>query len=482
MRDKERTIALKIYRVVTQRFSVGNLRNVLSAQALCHTHKHSRLDKRKGDAMNTTIAREIGMLSRLSAITGIGIPEAAMAQLKPAIDPQIQACVRGKAITGSFTVAGSDTMKPLTQRWESTRRGVAVAVVSALCVVLGLMPAWAEQPLDLVRPVVDSSIASYQPKAGVSGAIAIAGSNTMQPIMVQVASAFKLWQPDIKIAVQGGGSDAAMQQFLQDQSTIRRGDANPMGHLVSGHVGLLASSRPLTDDERKDFRSRYGFEPTEIPIALDAIAIYVNHQNPLQSLTLEQVDAVFSQSRKRGAPGNITTWGQLGLADGWEQRPIRLYGRDKRSGTRTLFMDRALLDGTLKSEVKEEPGTAMEILDIGRDLLGIGYAGIGFQASTVRILPIAPKAGEAPIAPTAETAANGTYPLTRSLYLYAKRNPKGELEPEIAEFLRYINSREGQETIVRAGVYPLSSQQITTNLQALVGGHTSAASVMTATR
>lgn len=360
------------------------------------------------------------------------------------------------------------------------RRGVTAGMVSALC-LFSLTSAWAEQPLDLVRPVVDSSIASYQPKTGVSGAIVIAGSDTMQPIIVKAASAFKLWQPNIKIAVQGGGSDAAMRQFLQDQATIRRGDAKSQGHLVSGHVKLLASSRPLTDDERKDFRSRYGFEPTEVPIALDAIALYVNHQNPLQGLTLDQVDALFSQSRKRGAP-NITTWGQLGLADGWEQQPIRLYGRDKRSGTRTLFIHTALLDGTLKSEVKEEPGTAMEILDISRDLLGIGYAGIGFQASTVRILPIAPKAGETSVVPTAETATNGTYPLTRSLYLYAKRDPKGELEPEIAEFLRYLNSREGQEAIAKAGVYPISSQQITTNLQALVGGHTSSIGMIAATR
>lgn len=342
--------------------------------------------------------------------------------------------------------------------------------------------ALAESPQISLRPVVDSAIAPFQPKAGVTGAIVIAGSDTMQPILIKAAAAFKLFQPGIKVAVQGGGSDAALRQFIQDQSTIRRGDANPRGHIVSGHVGLLASSRPLTEDERKDFRSRYGFAVTEIPIALDAIALYVNHQNPVSSLTLDQVDAIFSQSRKRGVAESITTWGQLGLQDGWEQQPIRLYGRDKRSGTRTLFMHTALLDGTLKAQVKEEPGPAMEILDISRDQLGIGYAGVGFQASTVRIVPISPKAGDAPVAPTPETAADGSYPLTRPLYLYARKNPNGELEPDIAEFLRYINSREGQETITRAGVYPLSNQQITTNLQAILGNQTSDAGVLASSR
>ena len=341
--------------------------------------------------------------------------------------------------------------------------------LSVLTVLAGPERSLAQQPMDPIRLVVDSSIPTYTALPNISGSIAIAGSDTMQPIVAKVAAAFRLWQPNIKIAVQGGGSDAAMDQFLQNQPTIRRGDANPKGHLISGHVGLLASSRPLTEEERKDFRSRYGFEVTEVPIAIGAIAIYVNYQNPIRSLSLEQVDAIFSKTRKRGIQVNVNTWGQLGLQDGWDEQPIRLYGRDKRSGTRTLFIHSALLDGALKSEVKEEPGTAMEILDISRDPLGIGYAGIGFQASTVRILPIAPKAGDDPVLPTAESAANGTYPLTRALYLYAKRNPKGELAPEIAEFLKFINSREGQETIAKAGVYPLSVQQITANLQALVG-------------
>ena len=349
----------------------------------------------------------------------------------------------------------------------------SIGAILLLMVPVGALPLGPS-----VRPVVDSNIPPYIAKTGVSGSIVIAGSDTMQPIIVKAAAAFKLVQPDIKIAVQGGGSDAALQQFIQDQSTIRRGDANPRGHQVSGHVDLLASSRPLTADERKDFHSRYGFEPTEIPIALDAIGIYVNYQNPLKSLTLGQVDAVFSESRKRGAPEDITTWGQLGLNNGWEQQPIRLYGHDKRSGTRTLFIRTALLDGTLKSQVKEEPGPAMEILDIGRDPLGIGYAGIGFQASTVKVLPISTKAEDTPVHPTAETAANGMYPMTRSLNLYAKRSPKGDLEPEIAEFLRFINSREGQETIAKTGVYPLPTEQITINLQTLVGGQTAAASIL----
>jgi phosphate transport system substrate-binding protein len=348
------------------------------------------------------------------------------------------------------------------------RVGLAVGLVTAAS-ALPVLSTWAES-LYPTKQVVDSGIASYQAKAGVTGAIVVAGSDSMQPIILKAASAFKLLQPGVKIAVQGGGSDAALDQFLQNQATIRRGDANSKGHHVSGHVDLLASSRPLTEEERNDFRSRYGSEPLEMPIAQDAIAIYVNQDNPVPSLTLEQLDALFSQSRKRGAPTAITTWGQLGLKDGWDEQPVRLYGRDKRSGTRAMFLHIALLDGTFRSDVKEQPGPAMEILDISRDRHGIGYAGIEFKASTVRIVPIASKAGETPVSPTAETATDRSYPLTRSLYLYAKRDSQGQLEPEIAEFLRFINSREGQETFTRAGVYSIPSEQVAANLRAL-GGH-----------
>ena len=359
-------------------------------------------------------------------------------------------------------------------------RGMVGRSILALFATVSL--AQAEVPTIHAIPVVDSGIASYVPKTGVSGGIAIAGSDTMQPIIAKIASAFRQWQPNIKLAVQGGGSDAAMIAFVQNIAASRRGDGNVRGHLSSNDVTILASSRPLTEAERQTFHSRYGFEPTEVPIALDAVAIYVNYQNPLEGLTLDQLDAIFSKTRKRGAPAAITTWGQLGLQEGWEQQPIRLYGRDKRSGTRTFFLHTALLNGELNPDLREAPGTAMEILDLSRDAAGIGYAGIGFQASTVRILPIAEKAGAPFVLPTAESATNGSYPLARPLYLYAKRSPKGELDADVAEFLKFVNSREGQETIAKAGVFPLSASQVTTNLQALIGAPMSASTLTASTR
>jgi phosphate transport system substrate-binding protein len=305
--------------------------------------------------------------------------------------------------------------------------------------------------------------------------VAVAGSETMQPVIAKIASAFRQWQPDVKIAVQGGGTDAALMGFLQDQATIRRGDANPKGHLVSGSIALLASSRSLTEKERRDFRSRYGYEPTEIPIALDAVAIYVHRQNPVEGVTIEQLDAMFGRDRKRGAAGDVTSWGQVGATGEWAGQPIHLYGRDLRSGTRTFFKQAVLLDGEFKGTVREEIGYASEILAISRDALAIGYAGIGFQSSYVRVLPVAEKTGGPFVAPSAESAASGAYPLGRKLYLYAKRDPKRGLDPAALEFLKFVNSREGQEMVVKAGAYPLPAGLVAGNLHALSPDATSAA-------
>lgn len=322
-----------------------------------------------------------------------------------------------------------------------------------------------------MRPMVDAGIGSYTSKAGVAGEVVIAGSDTMQPIIANIASAFREWQPGVKIAVQGGGTDTALMQFLQDQSIIRRGDAavKPGFHQVSGHVALLAASRPLTQEERQDFLSRYGYEVTEVPIALDAIAVYVNHQNPIEGLALEQLDAIFSQDRKRGLNAEIVTWGQLGLKNDWAQQSIHRYGQDKRSGTRAIFIHKVLQDGELRPDVQIKSGPASEILALSNDILGIGFASIGFKASTVRILPLAERPGAVFVVPTSESVADGSYPLSRLLYLYTKKDPKAGLAPAILEFLKFINSREGQTKVAKTGAFPLSAQQAAKNLQVLTG-------------
>ena len=315
---------------------------------------------------------------------------------------------------------------------------------------------------------VDPAIEPYTNHNGLNGKLSIAGSDTMKPLISKLSAQFLSLHPGAQIAVEGTGSGAAVREFLLGLSYQRRGDkVQSRGTAGSNAVKLLASSRQLTEAEQKGFEFNYGYRALEVPIARDAVAIYVHKDNPVQQLTLAQIDAIFDKDLKRGQPA-ISNWGQAGLLESsLAPQPIRLYGRDKRSGTREFFKHVALKDGELRDTVKEQPGSASEIIAIAQDPLAIGYAGIGFDIPEVRQVPIAIQPDQKPLLPSVDTVTSGAYPLGRSLYLYVNHNPKEQLDPFVAEFLAFVNSRQGQETVARASLYPLTGTQVTKNLQDL---------------
>ncbi len=319
------------------------------------------------------------------------------------------------------------------------------------------------------RIATAQTLTAYDPTPALSGTITVAGSETMQPMIAKLAAEFMRLHPEVKFTVEGIGSSAAIREFALGISLQRRGDKSREGHGGGGSPNLLASSRELTEQELKAFASHRGFTPVGIPIALDAVTIYVNAQNPIEGMTLEQLDAIFSTSRKRGAPAEISTWGQVGLNNGLEKQEIHLYGRNKESGTREFFVRRVLDNGLMKDAVREQPGTASEILAIARDPLAIGYGGAGMQTSFARVVPIAEQAGRTYVLPTQDSVATGTYPLTRSLYLYLAKNPKERTDPAVLAFLNFINSREGQQAVARAGFFPLTDAMVAKNRDLLHG-------------
>ncbi|MEW6248581.1 MAG: PstS family phosphate ABC transporter substrate-binding protein [Nitrospirota bacterium] len=344
-----------------------------------------------------------------------------------------------------------------------SRLALATAVLGAtawLC-----EPTWGQE-----RLVVAAAIEPYVPSAELSGRLTIAGSDTMQPLLSRLAAEFMRRHPDVKIGVEGGGSKAALTEFVVGYSLQGRGDkARDGGHQGASKASLLATSRALTPEEIRRFTSKYGYEPLAIPIAMDAVAIFVNKENPIQGLTLAQVDAIFSSARRRGYPSEIAAWGDLGLKGGWERQPIRLYGRNERSATREFFMHAALGDAEIKSEIRVQPGTASLILALAKDPLGIGYAGMGYPSSMVRIVPLAEEDGKPFVEPTVESIADGRYPLSRFLYLYVNKAPDAKFDPVTQEFLKFINSRDGQDVVLRARFFPLTSSQVEKNLALLVG-------------
>lgn len=315
---------------------------------------------------------------------------------------------------------------------------------------------YAEQSGPLATLQVDPSFERYTPKSQVVGGFRVQGSDTMHALMRRLVLDFQARQPKVSVDLKGGGSAKAIGEFLE---------APQPGRIVikeerAKQALLVSSSRELTDSEIKQFSSQRGYEPLAIPIAVDAVALYVHKDNPLTGLTLDQADAIFSTGRQRGYTKNVATWGDLALDNGWTSAPIQLYGRDRKSGTRAFFQEHVLAGGEFKATMHEEPGAASVILALSRDQLGIGFSGIGLQASNVRIVPIAENDGMPLITPSPATVADKTYPLRRLLYLYLDKAPGASFPAAIQEFLEFVKSREGQEAVVRAGFYPLPLDQM----------------------
>ena len=296
---------------------------------------------------------------------------------------------------------------------------------------------------------VDPSLPSYAKTSGVSGNVNSVGSDTMNNLMTLWGETFLKLYPNVKIQVEGKGSSTAPPA------------------LIAGTSQLGPMSRAMKPTEIDQFEEKYGYKPAQVRTSFDALAIYVNKDNPLAKLTLAQADAIFSKTRKRGARQNITTWGQLGLTGDWANRPISLYGRNSASGTYGFFKEHTLGGGDYKDTVKEQPGSASVVQGVTEDRFGIGYSGIGYRTSGVKALMLAEKEGCAYSDGNYGDVTSGRYPLNRFLYLYVNKAPGKPLEPIVRELVKVILSKEGQEVVVKDGYLPLSPEVVKQELSKL---------------
>lgn len=332
----------------------------------------------------------------------------------------------------------------------------AVAAQSALHLVCFAEHASAEVSNPFVEVNVNSISGPYSPKKHVSGAFKIQSSEALHALLTHLTMDFQRLQPRVSIEVKKGSSKA-VAEFLQPPLS-KTGKILMMDDRASSFQ-LLATSHQLSEAEVKEFVAQYGYEPTVMPIAVDAVALYVHKDNPLRGLTLDQIDALFSSTRKRGAKTAISHWGQFGLSDGWKDAAIQLYGRDKKSEARATFQEHGLGGGEFTSGIEEHPGAASVALHVHHHPQGIGYSALGLHAPNVRALPIAEKEGLPFVTPSHETVIDQTYPLQHALYLYFDQSPKTPLPAAVQEFLSFIMSQDGEATVVKAGLFPLPTGQ-----------------------
>jgi phosphate transport system substrate-binding protein len=286
---------------------------------------------------------------------------------------------------------------------------------------------------------VDKNLPQYEKTVGVSGNANSIGSDTMNNLMTLWLEAFRKYYPMVNIQIEGKGSSTAPPA------------------LIEGTAQFGPMSRAMKAKEIDAFEKKYGFKPTQIRTSLDALAVFVQKDNPLDCLALEEVDAIFSKTRKRGYPEDINVWSKLGLSGEWNNKPISLYGRNSASGTYGFFKEHVLEKGDYRDQVKEQPGSASVVQGITEDKYGIGYSGVGYKTSGVKVLSLAEKKGGTCYNGSYDNVVSGKYPLSRFLYLYVVKAPNKPLDPLVKEFLKFILTSEGQQIVIKDGYLPLTN-------------------------
>jgi len=284
---------------------------------------------------------------------------------------------------------------------------------------------------------VDPSIPEYERVGGVSGNLSSVGSDTLANLMTLWAEEFNRVYPNVNIQIQAAGSSTAPPAL-----TERTSNFGPM-------------SREMRDNEIEAFESRFGYRPTAIPVAIDALAVFVHKDNPVAGLTMAEVDAIFSSTLRCGNAAAVTRWGQVGMEGPWAGRDIQLFGRNSVSGTYGYFKEAALCEGDFKNNVNEQPGSASVVQSVSTSVNAIGYSGIGYRTSSVRTVPLARNANSEYFDATPENAVTGNYPLARFLWIYVNKAPNQPLPPIEREFIKLVLSKTGQNVVIKDGYIPL---------------------------
>ncbi len=296
---------------------------------------------------------------------------------------------------------------------------------------------------------VDPGLPDYERASGVSGNFSSVGSDTLANLMTLWAEEFKRFYPNVNIQIQAAGSSTAPPA------------------LTEGTANMGPMSREMKDNEIEAFENKYGYKPTAIPVAIDALAVFVHKDNPIEGLTMAQVDAIFSSTLRCGHDQLIENWGQLGLTGAWERRDLQLFGRNSVSGTYGYFKETALCTGDFKNSVNEQPGSASVVQSVSTSINGIGYSGLGYTTSSVKSLPLAREAADEFFAATPENALAGDYPLARFLLVYVNKEPNKPLAPLEQEFVKLVLSKAGQEVVLKDGYIPLPANVVEATYEAL---------------
>jgi len=277
--------------------------------------------------------------------------------------------------------------------------------------------------------------------AELGGTLTSVGSDTASALITRWANAFRIAHPKTRIQVQAVGS------------------ASAPAALSGGGADLGSMSRPMNASEVAAFQARYGYAPARIVVAHDAIAVFVHPDNPLQRITLAQLDAVYSAGRRCGLAKPIRHWSDLAVDMPTEADTLLASGRNNASGTYELFRTSVLCGGEYRADVVAWPGNGAVVATVATNREAIGYAGAGYVNGLVKPLALARDADDRGTLPDSASVTDGRYPLARASYIYFNRAPGHVLAALPAAFLAYVLSDEGQALARQEGFLALEPNE-----------------------
>ncbi|MBP1772031.1 MAG: phosphate-binding protein [Holophagaceae bacterium] len=323
-------------------------------------------------------------------------------------------------------------------------------VVSGLILAAGLAcGGWLQAQSAQTRAKVPASIPRYQPAVQVKGPIDLVGTDALSDLGDEWASVFRRIHPDANLIYRAKLTKDAVKGFMDGTSL------------------LIITGREFTQDETKAFQAKFGYMPMRIPVCLDANIVFVNKTNPIASISMEQLDAIFSRSRLGGAKSPAVTWGDLGLRGEWAKLPITAYTRGAGTATRTSIAEKLLLNGEFRQGIQDRDDASALAEAVMTDQAGIAIATMSSWYVANKVLPVTPYHGEDARLPNQENVTTSKYPMPRLYYAYLNRTPGAPLPAPVNEVIHFLLTQEGQNAVADSGLLPGPPEFITIALKRL---------------
>jgi len=293
---------------------------------------------------------------------------------------------------------------------------------------------------------VDPRLIPYKNIQEARGTVSVVGSEDLAAVVESWTKELQKRQPDLKVAFAIAAPGDAAQRLRE------------------GKCQIAILPRSMRASELDAFQKEHGARPAGINVGVGRVAVIVHPSNPLTSISLEQLDAVFSSTRRAGAPRAVNVWGEFGLKDDWETKKLVPALRDASSAAHQVAQERILISGKFANHVRYFQHSQQLAEFVAGEPASVGLVAVGFASNKVRIVPIALD-GQT-VSPTADSVLDGHYPLASPCICYVKF-AKGDPRPpaEVTEFLRFAQSRDGQLAVLSAGAVPLTPAMVDANFE-----------------